>query len=86
MITSGGLTGRLASLEKRGLVERIQDPFDGRSQLVGLTPNGFDKVQSAIIEDMRTERELLDGLTQDEKDALAKMLWKLALSLESKGL
>lgn len=86
MITSGGLTGRLVSLEKRGLVERIPDPVDGRSLLVGLTSEGFDKAQSAILEDMQTERELLDGLTKDEQEALAEMLWKLALSLESKGL
>ena len=84
MITSGGLTGRLASLEKRGLVERIQDPTDGRSLLVTLTSEGFDKVQSAIIEDMRAESELLDGLTQDEQETLAALLQKLALSLEGK--
>ncbi|MGL4440822.1 MAG: MarR family winged helix-turn-helix transcriptional regulator [Bosea sp. (in: a-proteobacteria)] len=86
MITSGGLTGRLERLQKRGLVERIQDTADGRSLLVALTSEGHEKVQLAIIEDMRTESKMLDGLTQDEKDALAELLRKLALSLEGKGL
>jgi DNA-binding MarR family transcriptional regulator len=86
MITSGGLTGRLVSLEKRGLVERIPDPADGRSLLVSLTSEGLEKVRGAIIADMRTEKELLDGLSQEEQQALAQLLQKLALSLEVKGL
>jgi DNA-binding MarR family transcriptional regulator len=86
MITSGGLTGRLASLEKRGLVERISDPADGRSLLVSLTIKGLEKVRGAIVEDMRTESDLLDGLSVDEQQALAQLLKKLALSLELKGM
>lgn len=86
MITSGGLTARLARLEKRGLVERIADPSDGRSMLVGLSAEGLGKARAAVVEDMQTEADLLDGLSQDEQDALAELLGKLALSLEAKGL
>lgn len=81
MITSGGLTARVSRLEMRGLVERVADPADGRSLLVGLSADGLEKARAAIAEDMRTEAELLDGLSKDEQDALAELLGKLALSL-----
>ncbi|MCG2840626.1 MarR family transcriptional regulator [Sandaracinobacter sp. RS1-74] len=86
MITSGGLTARLSRLEKRGLVERVPDPADGRSLLVGLSADGLEKARAAIVEDMRTEADLLDGLSAKERETLAELLRKLALSLESKGL
>ncbi|MDD7973561.1 MarR family winged helix-turn-helix transcriptional regulator [Roseinatronobacter alkalisoli] len=86
MITSGGLTARLARLEKRGLVVRIPDPMDGRSILVALTSEGQQKASAAIVEDMRIEAELLGGLSAEEKETLAALLRKLALSLEARGL
>lgn len=86
MITSGGLTARVSRLEKRGLVERVPDPADGRSLLVGLSADGLEKARATIVEDMRTEAELLDGLSAEEREALAELLRKLAVSLESKGL
>lgn len=86
MITSGGLTARLARLEKRGLITRIADPADRRSLLVALTAEGQSKAAQAIAEDMRTEAGLLDGLSPDEQASLAALLRKLAVSLESKGL
>lgn len=86
MITSGGLTARVSRLEKRGLVERVADPADGRSLLVGLTAAGLEKARYAIVEDMQIEAELLDGLSEDERETLASLLQKLALSLEAKEL
>lgn len=86
MITSGGLTGRLARLEKRGLVERLPDPTDGRSLLVGLTTMGLEKARAATVEDMRLEAELLEGLSEEEQKILGGLLQKLALSLVAKGL
>lgn len=82
MITSGGLTARLARLEKRGLVERVPDPADRRSLLVTLTQTGIEKARAAIFEDMRIEASLLDGLTEAERHTLADLLLKLALSLD----
>lgn len=82
MITSGGLTARLARLEKRGLVERLPDPADRRSLLVTLTQTGIKKARAAIIEDMRIEASLLDGLSEAERHTLADLLRKLALSLD----
>jgi DNA-binding MarR family transcriptional regulator len=84
MITSGGLTGRLARLEKAGLVERFPDAADGRSLPVGLTTAGLKMARAAIIEDMKVEAGLLDCLSAAERKSLAGLLRKLALGLENK--
>ena len=38
--TSGGLSATLGRLQERGLVDRLEDPADGRSLLVQITPGG----------------------------------------------
>src|SRR4029453_8932608 len=44
MLTSGGMTGRLDRLEKRGLVARSPDPTDRRGLTITLTPAGRELV------------------------------------------
>lgn len=82
MISSGGLTARLARLEKRGLVSRIADPDDSRSLLVALTDEGIRKTRKAIVADMAIERELISDLSADDQVALSTLLRKLTLALE----
>lgn len=78
MISSGGLTDRLARLERAGLVTRVPSETDARSLLVELTPTGRARTETAFREDMAVEAALLDGLTDDEHVALAKLLTRLA--------
>lgn len=85
MITSGGLTARLTSLESRGLIERIADPRDGRSLLVRLSRKGLRKARAAIVEDMAVERELIAGLTAKEQASLSELLRKLTSAIEARG-
>ena len=80
MISSGGLTARLAKLEKAGLVTRRPDPDDNRSTLAQLTPQGADLVERAFREDMAFEGTILDTLTADEQSTLEHLLRKLALA------
>ncbi|MFN6997117.1 MAG: MarR family winged helix-turn-helix transcriptional regulator, partial [Aquincola tertiaricarbonis] len=47
-VTSGTATYRLDQLSKRNLVERIPDPHDRRSFLIGLTPHGKDVVDGIL--------------------------------------
>ncbi len=82
MISSGGLTDRLKRLETRGLVRRRASDTDLRSQLVELTVKGRDCVESAFKEDMAVENDLVMGLTAKERDQLARLLKKLAFTLE----
>lgn len=80
MISSGGLTARLARLEKAGLIARLPDPDDARSMLVQLTPAGADLTERAFREDMAFEGKVLDALTADEQATLEHLLRKLALA------
>src|SRR5690606_25253906 len=41
------VSGILSRLEKRGLIERYQDPNDSRAKLARLTPTGRDLVATA---------------------------------------
>ncbi|WP_243455774.1 MarR family winged helix-turn-helix transcriptional regulator [Sphingosinicella sp. BN140058] len=81
MISSGGLTDRLARLEKAGLIERVTAEKDGRSLPVQLTDEGKRRAEAAFRDDMRVEAELLGALSEDEQLMLASLLAKLAASL-----
>lgn len=81
MISSGGLTDRLARLEAAGLVRRSPAENDKRSLLVELTELGSQRAEAAFREDMALELQLLDGLGAAEQAQLAALLRKLALSL-----
>ena len=60
--SSGGMTKMLKRLEARGLVERVPDPKDGRSNQVSLTAAG-----------KRFEREVFDTLLAATRDLLTAM-------------
>jgi DNA-binding MarR family transcriptional regulator len=84
MISSGGLTDRLARLESRGLIARRPSSEDKRSIAVELTRKGLDLVDAAFDADMRVEKELIAGLSQAERKSLAGLLAKLAALVESR--
>lgn len=81
MISSGGLTDRLARLEKAGLVERLPSDTDARSLLVQLTTAGRQLAETAFREDMLVEAELLAALSAEERAQLGNLLAKLASGL-----
>lgn len=83
MISSGGLTDRLARLAAAGLVARVPSPQDARSLLVQLTDEGQRRAAAAFREDMAVERDLLAGLNARDRDALSALLSKLVLQFEA---
>jgi DNA-binding MarR family transcriptional regulator len=85
MITSGGLTHRLARLEKAGLIAREPSEADRRSLLVRLTEAGAGAVEAAFAEDMALERNILNALPEDRRDALAALLRDLLRAIEAKA-
>ncbi|WP_420346645.1 MarR family winged helix-turn-helix transcriptional regulator [Pelagibius sp.] len=74
MVTSGTMTNRIDQLEKAGLVERARNPEDGRSFLIALTDKGFDVIDAAVAAHVRTQAELVAGLSQDERRRLDALL------------
>ena len=83
MISSGGLTDRLARLEREGLVARTRSEEDGRSLLVELTRTGRALVDAAFEADMKLEKAILAGLQLADREALTRLLGKLARCVES---
>ncbi|MCB4769393.1 MarR family transcriptional regulator [Ancylobacter sp. Lp-2] len=81
MISSGGLTDRLARLEKAGLVVRRPSESDARSLLVELTDEGRARAEAAFRADMAAEARLLTVLTREEREQLASLLARLAMAM-----
>jgi DNA-binding MarR family transcriptional regulator len=82
LVTSGTMTNRLDRLEELKLITRQPDPDDGRGSLVTLTASGMRAVDKALEGLLEQERELLKGLTREQKVALADLLSALAAHLE----
>jgi len=83
LVTSGTMTNRINRLVTAGLVTRHPDPEDRRGVLVRLTPAGMERVDAALADLRRREQELLAGLDQEERRALADLLRRLLIPLDS---
>ncbi|QYU67250.1 MarR family transcriptional regulator [Leptolyngbya sp. 15MV] len=77
MISSGGLTHRLARLEAAGLIRREASPTDGRSLLVALTEKGRRRAEAAFADDMLLEGSWIARLPSAERRQLAALLRRL---------
>jgi DNA-binding MarR family transcriptional regulator len=74
MLTSGGMTGRLDRLEKRGLVARSPDPADRRGLTITLTAEGRALVDRAVGAGLDAQRRVLDRLPAADQAVLAGLL------------
>jgi DNA-binding MarR family transcriptional regulator len=83
LVNSATMTERLTRLEQRGLVLRTRSDRDRRSVSVGLTAAGLALIDNAVTELLAVESRLLDGLTETDKRALARLLAKLAAGLDA---
>ena len=81
LVSSGTMTNRIDRLAHRGLVVRQDDPADGRSVLVVISPEGIDRVDEAISRLIDEEGELLAGVAPAESDALARGLRALSIRM-----
>jgi DNA-binding MarR family transcriptional regulator len=79
-VTSGTMTNRVDRLVTRGLVRRDSDPDDRRSVRVELTPEGRTTVDGALVDLLDAEHELLAGLAERDRTALADSLRRLLAS------
>ena len=82
LVTSGTMTNRIDRLHARGLVERKDDPNDGRGVLVELSDSGRVKVDAVIAALIESESTLLAGLTPAERGRITDLLRKLSLGLD----
>ncbi|MQA87414.1 MAG: MarR family transcriptional regulator [Streptosporangiales bacterium] len=85
LVTSGTMTNRIDRLEHAGLVRRGPDPHDRRGVLVRLTEAGRERVDAALDDLVKRERELLAGLTDEQQRTLAGLLRGLLAPFDSHG-
>ncbi|MEV5711373.1 MarR family winged helix-turn-helix transcriptional regulator [Actinoallomurus sp. NPDC052274] len=64
-------------LERQGLIERTRDPADRRRHAIRLTADGRTTVETLRRAGEGIERDMLDGLTGDERFALHTLLQRL---------
>lgn len=82
LVSSGTMTNRIARLSERGLVTRSEDPSDGRGVIVTMTDAGRERVDAAMTKLVAAERELLEELSDDERDTLSTALRDLLITME----
>jgi DNA-binding MarR family transcriptional regulator len=82
MRSSGAMTHRLHRLERQGLIKRVPDAGDARGILVELTRKGILLVDRIAPLHLDNERALLEPLSHEEQQTLAKLLRKLLLAYE----
>ncbi len=81
LVTSGAITQRLDRLEERGLITRERSQADGRAVVVSLTGAGSAAVDDALPDHLDTERKLLEGLTDEDRERLAELLRRFLVTL-----
>ncbi len=74
MLISGGMTGRIDRLERRGLVRRSQHPSDRRALVATLTEKGLALVDEAVGAGLQAQRNVLDRLPARGRAKLANHL------------
>jgi DNA-binding MarR family transcriptional regulator len=85
LVNSATMTERLTRLERRGLINRTHSEQDRRSVSVGLTPDGHALVDRAAEDLVAVQAQLLQGLSEADRKALARLLAKLAGDLDGQS-
>ena len=78
-LTSGSITAAVDRLEKKGLVERRNDPEDRRARVVHLTEQGRKLISCAFADHEAAMERATSALTPEERGEAADLLKKLGL-------
>jgi MarR family 2-MHQ and catechol resistance regulon transcriptional repressor len=79
-LTSGSITAAVDRLEKKGLVERRNDPGDRRARVVHLTAPGEELISKAFADHEAAMERATAGLSDSERAEAAELLKKLGLA------
>jgi len=73
-VTQSAITQIVTRLERDGLASRRPDPKDGRVVLVHITEKGANVIDSRRLERIARLSNMMEGLTPEEKQAIASAL------------
>jgi MarR family 2-MHQ and catechol resistance regulon transcriptional repressor len=82
LLTSGSMTAAVDRLERRGLVERQDDPNDRRARIVHLTEAGRKSIRRLFAAHERDMERPVSRLTNGEIESLTGALRKLGRGAE----
>ena len=82
MLTSGAMTNRLDKLTSKGLIIRQNNQSDRRSLPVQLTKQGVLLIDRVVEEHVVIQRQLVKGLSQEQKKQISQNLKCLMYELE----
>ena len=83
-LTSGSMTAAVDRLEAKGLLERRSDASDRRARVVHLTPKGRTLIAGAFRDHAAALERAVEGLSQDERAELVRLLKALGPHAEGK--
>ena len=84
LLSSGGLTKVLISLEERKLIKRVTHPEDKRSRLVKLTAAGKKLIEQVMEEVLQAHENLLSILwTKQEREQFNQLMKKFHDGIEN---
>lgn len=83
-VSNAVMTGRIANLERKGLLTRAPSPTDRRAVMVHLTDAGADKVKTvgAALEQQGRFIRHYQQLPEDDQQALARIMGDLHTLLD----
>lgn len=78
MLSTSAMTNRLDKLEQSGLIIRQPDPQDRRGLKIALTKKGFTLADEMVVTHVETEANMLNKLSEVERNQLINLLGKIA--------
>lgn len=82
---TASVTRTLDLLQKKELIQRIDDEFDRRKYLIALTPRGLSFVNQHLPFVNQIRGQIVQGLSPGEIDTLKKILEKIRLNVGQSG-
>ena len=82
-LSSGSITAAIDRLERKGMVERRDDPADRRARIVHLTGDGRKAIACAFADHEAAMARATSGLTPGERALTIDLLRKLGLTAQS---
>lgn len=83
MVTNGNLTGLVDRLVREGLVTRTVSPPDRRAQMISLTSDGKDALDTMTPDHAKWVQNMFAGMTDTERRQLYTLLGKLKNSAQT---
>jgi DNA-binding MarR family transcriptional regulator len=80
-VSRAAVTGIIDGLEASNLVERTDDPSDRRMQVIQLTAQGHELLETLMPEHYQRTAKLMSGLTEVERVLMCALLEKIQRGL-----